>query len=143
LTNFVSVPCETIPLTAPPKRLPPEIGHMVQERRERPAVGRDRIIVEVASHDLAQPSSLEANRLMHPSPQLPLDVLKLGPHAVTPGFPLKFESTSAGFAADVGEAQKREGLRFAETTSIAVGRCETTECDQAGLVRMKRQRECP
>jgi hypothetical protein len=36
------------------ERSPPEIGHIMPERRERPAIGRDRIVGEVASHDLPQ-----------------------------------------------------------------------------------------
>src|SRR5215510_13202805 len=58
-------PCEPAFLAAPPERSPPEIGHIMPERRERPAIGRDRVVGEVASHDLPQPFPLLWNRLMH------------------------------------------------------------------------------
>jgi hypothetical protein len=35
------------------------------------------------------------------------------------------------------EAQELEGLRLAQAASFAVGRCETAELDQTGLVRME------
>src|SRR5271167_1598976 len=44
---------------------------------------------------------------------------------------------------DEGEAQEREGLRFAEPASLAVDRREAAELNQAGLVRVKRQRKFP
>src|SRR5208283_4317701 len=46
-----------------------------------------------------------------------------------------------GFVADEHEAQEREGLRFGEPALLAVLRREAAELNQAGLVRMKRQRE--
>src|ERR1700738_855938 len=61
-------PCEPSFLAAPPERAPPEIGHIMPERRERPAISRDRIVGEVASHDLPQPFPLLWDRLM-PSTQ--------------------------------------------------------------------------
>src|SRR5258706_496891 len=60
-------PCEPIFLTAPPKRSSPEIGHIMPERRERPTFCRNRVVGEVASHDLPQPFPLLWNRLMHPA----------------------------------------------------------------------------
>ena len=86
-----AIPGEAVFLAASPKRAPPEVGHMMPERRERPAVCRDRIVGEVAGHDLPQPSPLFGDRLVHSSPQLLLDVLELRPHAVAPGLPLKLE----------------------------------------------------
>jgi hypothetical protein len=44
------------------------------ERRERPTVCRNRVVGEVASHDLPQQFPLLWNRLMHPAQQLRLDV---------------------------------------------------------------------
>jgi CheY-like chemotaxis protein len=44
-------------------------------------------------------------------------------------------------AADEGEAQEVEGLRFAEPAPGASGRRMAAELEQAGLVRMERQRE--
>jgi hypothetical protein len=53
-----AIPCETALLTAPPERSPPEVGYMMSERRKRPAIGRHRIVGEVAGYDLPQPSPL-------------------------------------------------------------------------------------
>ena len=51
-----ALPSEPEPafLAAPLERSPPEIGHIMPERRERPAIARDRVVGEVASHDLPQ-----------------------------------------------------------------------------------------
>jgi hypothetical protein len=103
-------PCESISLAAPPKRSSPEIGHVMSECRERPAIGWDRIVGEVASHYLAQPLSLFGYRLVHSTLQLYLDVLQLTPHAVASGLSLKHESAAARSSTDESEAQ--EGERF-------------------------------
>ena len=50
---------------------------MMSERRKRPAIGRHRIVGEVAGYDLPQPSPLLRDRLVHPAPKLRLDVLQL------------------------------------------------------------------
>jgi hypothetical protein len=46
------------------------------------------------------------------------------------------ELAGAGFAADEGEAQEVEGLRFALPTLCAAGRRMAAELEQAGFVRM-------
>ena len=46
-----------------------------------------------------------------------------------------------GFAADEGEAQEVEGLRFAEPAPLAAFRRKASELDDPGLLRMKRQRK--
>src|ERR1700729_1339655 len=90
-----AIPCETALLTAPPERSPPEVGYMMSERRKRPAIGRHRIVGEVAGYDLPQPSPLLRDRLVDPAPKLRLDVLQLGQHAVATGLPLKLEASAA------------------------------------------------
>src|SRR5690349_17262879 len=78
-----AVPCEPAFLTAPTKRASPEVGHMMPERRERSAIGWNRVVAEVAGHDLPQPLPLFGNGPMHSAPQLHLDVPQLPQHAVT------------------------------------------------------------
>src|SRR5262249_62358192 len=39
-------------------------------------------------------------------------------------------------------AEEGEGFRSADTALLALGCCVAAELDQAGLVRMERQREC-
>jgi hypothetical protein len=65
----------------------------------------------------------------------------LRPHAVEPGLPFKLELTLARPPADKDEAQELEGFRFAESVLRSVGRRMAAKLDQAGLVRMQRQRE--
>ena len=90
-----SNPGEAILLAAPPKRSHPQSGHVAPKRRERPAVGWDRKVAKMSGHDLPQPDPLAGDRPVHPSPQLYLDLLKLGSHAVAAGLPLKLEAPLA------------------------------------------------
>src|SRR5215472_17004667 len=138
-----AIPCESAFLAAPPERAPPEIGHIVPERRERPAIGRDRIVSEVTSHDLPQPFPLLGDRLMHSTQELRLNVPQLAPHAVASGLPLKLEGAAARSTTDEGEAQEREGFRFSKPAPLAFARSEAAELNQARLVRVERQRKFP
>src|ERR1700750_2098925 len=97
-------PCEPAFLAAPPERSPPEIGHIMPERRERPAIARDRVVGEVASHDLPQPFPLLRDRLIIPTSSHRVNVPQLSPHALAPGFPLKLEVAAARSTTDEGEA---------------------------------------
>jgi hypothetical protein len=72
---------------------------------------------------------LKWDRLVHAPPHLLFDHLELCSHAVAVGFPLKLEFALASLAADEGEAQEVEGLRFAEARV-------------AGGVRRKLCRDC-
>src|ERR1700716_2259588 len=136
-------PREPIFLTAPPKRSSPEIGHIMPERRERPTICRNRVVGEVASHDLPQPFPLLWNRLMHPAQYLRLDVPKLPPHAVASGLPLKLEVAATRSTTNEGEAQEREGFRFSKPAQLAIVRSKAAELNQACLVRMERQCKFP
>src|SRR5690349_6175994 len=99
------------------------------------------MVGEEAGHDPPQPEPLDGDRLVPPSPQLLLDRPEPRPHAVAPALPLDLEAATARGAADEGEAQEGEGLRLAEPARSASGRRTTAELDQAGLVRVQRQRE--
>jgi hypothetical protein len=128
-------------LAPPPQRAPPEIGDVEEERGQCRTVCRHCVVVEVAGDDLLQPSSLLGNRLMHAPQQFLFDGLQLLPHAVPSGLPFDLEFAPAGFAADEGEAQEGEGLRFAGPAPLAVLRRNASELDKPGLLRMKRQRK--
>src|SRR5437868_2218794 len=99
------------------------------------------MIGEVPSDDLRQPSSLFVDGLVHSLPQRLLDLPEPRPHAVAPGPAGEQEVAPTAAAADEDEAQEGEGLRLAEPTLRAPGRRSAAELDQAGLLRMKRQRE--
>ena len=104
-------------------------------------VGRHGVIREEASHDLRQPSSLLWNGLMHSPSQLLLDLRELRPHAITPGSPFEEELAPSRSTANVDEPQELEGLRFSEPAPSAFVRRMATKLDQAGLLRIERQRE--
>src|SRR5262249_36624053 len=108
------IPREAVLLAAAPQRSTPEVGHVMPERRERPAICGYRIVSEMACNDLPQPVALIWDSLVHSQPQLRLDFLELCLHAVAPGLPLKLEVSPARFTADEGEAQKREGVLSAQ-----------------------------
>ncbi len=97
------------------------------------------MVREESSDYLRQPAPLLGDRLVHPPPQLLLDLPELGPHTVPPGFPLEQKRAPAATAADEGEPQKIEGFRFTEPSPLAPGRRTAAKLDQAGLVRMERQ----
>src|SRR5260221_13684820 len=112
------------------------MGDVEEERGQCRTVCRHRVGVEVAGDDLLQPSSLLGNRLMHAPSQFLFDGLQLCPHAVPPGLPFDLEFAPASFAADKGEAQEGEGLRFSEPAPLAVCRRQASKLDQPGLLRM-------
>jgi hypothetical protein len=97
------------------------------------------VVVEVAGDDLLQPSSLLGNRQMHAPSQFLFDGSQLCLHAIPPGLPFDLEFAPTSFAADKGEAQEGDGLRFAEPAPPAVFHREASKLDQPGLLRMKRQ----
>src|SRR3712207_1749881 len=85
-------PGDAAPLAASPQRAEPESGHMVPEASQRPMVGRDRMVGEVAGHDPLQPCPLRGDRLM-PTPSQPLlDFPEPCLHAVASGLPLDEEA---------------------------------------------------
>src|SRR5947209_4447585 len=106
-------PRQPILLAATPQRASPEVGDMVPERVQCTRIGRHGMIVEVAAHDPLQPFPLIGDRLVHVLPHLLFDHLELRPHALRPGLPLDLEFALPGLAADEGEAQEVEALRFA------------------------------
>src|SRR5260370_15404627 len=113
------------------------------EGREAPAIGRARVVGEVASHALPQPFPLLWNQLMHPTPSLRLHVPQLSPHAVASGLPLKLEVAAARSTTDEGEAQEREGFRLSKPAQLAIVHSKAAELNQASLVRVERQCKFP
>jgi hypothetical protein len=99
------------------------------------------MVREVAGHDLPQPFPLFRDWLVHPPSQFLLDFLELRPHAVAAGLSLECEAPLACLSADEGKAQELEGFRFAESALSTLGRRKTAKPDEAGLFRVKRQRD--
>ena len=96
-------PGRIILLASPPERSKPEPGDLVPELAERRKIGGHSVVGEEASDHLRQPTPLFGDRPVHPPPQLLLDFLELGPHAVPPGFPLEQKVAPTAAAADEGE----------------------------------------
>jgi hypothetical protein len=80
---------------------------------------------------------------VHPPPQFFFDFQQLRLHAVPAGSPTEQEFPLARFAADESEAEEREGFRFAKAALRASLSRITAELEQAGLIRVQRQRELP
>ncbi|MDH3944958.1 MAG: hypothetical protein OEV06_12760, partial [Anaerolineae bacterium] len=97
-----ALPGHGVLLAAPPERAPPEVGDVVAKRLEGVVVARHGVIGEVAAHDLPEPLSLLADRLVHLPPQVLLDGPQLGPLALAAGPPFELEPAPAAAAADVG-----------------------------------------
>jgi len=119
------------------------VQDVVAEGAGRAIVGRHGEILEVSRDDLPQPSPLLGDGPVHALAQTFFDLSRFRPHAVGSGLPFEQEAALARFAANEGEAEEVEGLRFAEAASLSVGRREAAKLDQARLVRMQRQREFP
>src|ERR1700730_16269482 len=100
------------------------------------SIGWHGVVVEVAVDDVPQPFPLSGDRLMHAPPHFLFDLLELRSHAVPSGLPFNLEFSRTGFAADEGEAQEVEGLRFAEPSPLAALRRKSSELDEPGLLGM-------
>ena len=71
---------------------------------------------------------------MNAPSQFLFDGLQLCLHAIPPGTSVDLEFAPTSFAADKGEAQEGEGLRFAEPAPLAVFHREASKLDQPGLL---------
>jgi hypothetical protein len=138
-------PCPRHPilLATTPQRAPPELGDVVQEDMQCLGVSWHCEVVEVAIDDVPQPFPLFRDRLVHAPRHLFFEHLELRSHAVCPGLSFDLEFPRAGLAADEGETQEVEGLRFAEPAPLAALCREASELDQPGLLGMQCQRELP
>jgi hypothetical protein len=88
-------PRRAVLLTAPPKRAPPESSDMDTEGRKCREVGRHCMVTIEAGDDLPQPHPLPGDGQMHSPTQFVPHFLELGHCAITPGFPLEQEVSSA------------------------------------------------
>ena len=84
---------------------------------------------------------LLGDRFVHAPSQFLLDPPERCPHAIAPCCSFDKELTTTVAFTDEGKAKKVEGLRFSEPAMSASFRRKAAELDQAGLVRIERQRE--
>src|SRR5712671_7634029 len=99
------------------------------------------MIGEEASDHLLEPGPLLGDRLVHAPSQFLLDPPERCPHAIAPCCSFDKELPTAVAFTDEGKAEKVEGLRFSEPAMSASFRRKAAKLDQAGLVRVERQRE--
>src|SRR6202021_2263893 len=78
---------------------------------------------------------------MHAPSQFLLDPPERCPHAIAPCCSFDKEPPTTVALTDEGKAKKGEGLRFSDPPMSASFRRKAAELDQAGLVRIERQRE--
>ena len=98
------------------------------------------MVGEEAGHDLPQPLPLLGDRLVPPPSHLLLDLPELGAHAVAPGLPFDQEAARR-LLPQMKVKPRKWKVRFAEPAPGAPCRRMAAELEQAGLVRMERQRE--
>src|SRR5207302_3629603 len=99
------------------------------------------MIGEEASDHLLEPGPLLGDRLVHAPSQFLLDPPERCPHAIAPCCSFDKELPTTVAFTDEGKAQKVEGLRFSEPAMSSSFRRKAAELDQAGRVRIERQRE--
>src|SRR3984893_13289730 len=121
----------------------PENEYVVSKRAQRRAVGRYGVVSEISGNDLREPFPGFRNWPVHSMSQCLLDFPERRAHAVAARLPPDPEVAPSGFIANEHEAQELEGFRFGTSAPLAVLRRKATELNQAGLLRMKRQRELP
>jgi len=136
-----SLPREAVLLATPPQRAQPDALHIIVECSQCRAVGRHGMIGEEASDHPLEPGPLLGDRLVHAPSQFLLDPPERCPHAIAPCCSFDKELPTAVAFTDEGKAKKVEGLRFSEPATSASFRRKAAELDQAGLVRIERQRE--
>src|SRR5271166_3523386 len=134
-------PYQSRSLTASAQPPMPEHNDMISECGQRQAVGRHGVVGEVTGDDLTKPFSRFGDRPVRALSKRLLDFPELRFHAIPARLPPDSEVATTSLVANEHEAKEREGLRFGEPALLAVLRREAAELNQAGLVRMKRQRE--
>ena len=128
-------------LAAAAQRAPPVPDDALPEGLQRAAVGRHGVVVEEARDDLLEPPALLGDGVVHALAQTFFDLLQLRPQPIAAAGSPQEKLAGPRGAADQGEAEEVEGLRFAQPAPCASSRGKATKLDQAGLVRMQRQRE--
>src|SRR4030088_3403032 len=135
-----SLPREAVLLATTQQRAQPDALHIIVECSQCRAVGRHGMIGEKASDHPLEPGPLLGDRLVHAPAQFLPDPPERCPHAIAPCCSFDKELPTAVAFTYEGKAKKVEGLRFSEPATSASFRRKAAELDQAGLVRIERQR---
>ena len=136
-----ALPVGLVPLAAAFERAVPEVRDVIPEGIEAAGVRGHRVIGEEPAHHLAQPVSLCGNGLVPSLQKLPFDSAQGRSHPISARLAFQQERTATGATTEVGEAEEREALRFAQATpDPAFGR-KAAKLDQASLLWVQQQRE--
>ena len=99
------------------------------------------MVVKPSLDNCPQPLAYFGHRAVHEASQLSLDLLQLGPHALSDGFAFDRKRPLPSLPALMGEAKEVERFWLAQSTpGSAFGR-EASEFDQARFVWMQFQAE--
>jgi len=95
------------------------------------------MVLVVSQYNLPQPRSDLTRTIVPPVLKLSLKEIKLRDHPLFRRNAPDVEGSAAReLPTEMGEPQKREGLRFSLTTPLSVSDGEPSEFDQTRLVRM-------
>jgi len=114
---------------------------MVAKRNQGSGVHGNRMVGVIARDDGLEPHPLLSYAGVHSLAQLRFDFQQFSFHPVCACFAQQYEFSFAGFAANEGKAQKREGLWLCLPTPLAPERCIAAKFKQAGLVPMQFESE--
>ena len=129
-------------VTATQQALPPQALDGTGEAFHRVQVPWYRVVVVVPLHDSTEPPTCLGHGVVHPLPEVDLDLRKLRSHPFRLGLSSHDEPASCpGLRTEVRKAQKIEGLRFAFTPPFPAGGGMAAELDEPGLPGMKLQIE--
>ncbi len=102
----------------------------------------DCMIIHVALHHPAEPSSHISDAVMHLTAQLLFNGPEFGPEALGNGLASDGEAVpGAGSTADMSETQEIEGFRLPLTQATPIGFGVGAEVDQARFIRVKGEAE--
>jgi hypothetical protein len=134
-------PLDTSLLTPPFENVMPEVTDREAKVGQSVPVSRYAEVANMPTYNGLQPCADFRNRVMHTPPQLDLHLLQLGLHALANGVPKHHKPSLLRLPADMRKAEEIEGLRFAQTNALSVGRRMVTELEKPRLFRVQLQLE--
>ena len=138
---FHSLPLDATMLASSAQGMMPEVAHGETKVSHGMTVTRYSEITEMPAHNGLQPRANFRNRVMHSPSQLDLNVQQLRLHSFANRLPKHQKPSSLRLPADMLEAEKIEGLRLAQTSTLSVGRRMASELEEPRLFRVQFQLE--
>ena len=111
----------------------PEVAHGETKMSQSMSVARYSEVTEMPTYNGLQQLADFRNRIMHASPQLDLDLLQLGLHALANRLPKHQKPSLFRLPVKVHESEKIESLRLAQTQALSVLRRMASELEQPPL----------